>query len=298
MKVKIFLLCAAFIFAGMLAQAQVKLSFNPAKGEKYAYRTVSDQKTQMNFGGQSMNMNFLVEVVTEMNVRENNNAEISVDYIYKEMAMTSSSPMLSFKIDTKNKTASTTDFEKIGISLFDCIVGKTLQVVVLPDGRVKSFNGYGAIKDAFQKVLATASGNNPQMANMLITSAFTEDAMKNSFEQSFKIYPNKEVKIGDTWNNVLSYSTDASSSNTNNTFTVKSIANGIALIDVISATSTKPAGGAGEMKGEQKGEMKVNVKTGMVVESSLSGTAKGNFSSPGGEGSMEQTSKTTVTLQK
>lgn len=297
MKLKFFLLLAAFVFAGMRMQAQVKILFNPAQGTTYTYRTVSDQKTAMSFGGQEMVTNSVMEMLTEMRVKTKSASETSLDYTIKEIVMSSSNPMMSYKVDTKNKAGSASEVEKLMFNLMECLIGKTLQVVIAPDGAVKTLTGYSAISDCMQKLLA-AGGNEAQMANMTIQQ-FNETAIKNNLEQTFKIYPNKDVKAGDNWSTENSQATNMNTTNTKNTYSLKSLNNDIALIDVVTNITMKPGGGMeGEMKGEQKGEMRLNVKTGMPVQTSGSGTIKGKFSGQGGEVSLEVTTKSSYTLQQ
>ena len=295
MKSRTILLAAAFICCGMLAQAQIKPAFNPEKGEKYMYRQVADMN--QSFSGQEMSN--VVEILTEMNIKEKNNNEVTLDYTFKEIVATMSSLMMSFKVDTKNKAANTSDIEKMIATVYDCIIGKSLQLVVTPDGAIKSISGHDAIMEDVRKVVSSLSGMEQGMANGMVSQTFSEDAIKNSFEQLFKIYPDKEVKVGDSWSKDYTFEITGMSNNFKNTYTLKSVSNDIALLDVASVQTMKPGGGMeGEIKGEQKGQMRLNVKTGMIIQSSFEGSSKGNISGQGMDISMDITSKTTNTLQQ
>ena len=299
MKSRFFLLAAALICAGMLVQAQIKLSFNPEKGIKYTYRQVTDQKINQSLGGQDFAMTNALEMLTEMNIKEKSNDEATLDYTFKEIAVTVSSAMMNFKVDTKNKAGNTSETEKMIASLYDCIIGKPLQLIVTPDGVVKSINGYNAISDEISKLLANLGETERQMASMNLQS-FSEEAIKNTIQQIFNIYPGKEVKVGDSWSNDNSYEV-AGMMNTKvtNTSKLKSVNNNVAVLDVVAMQTIKPLGGMeGEVKGEHKGETRLNVKTGMPVQSSSEGNNKGKFSGQGMEISMEITTKTSLTLQQ
>ena len=299
MKSRTILLAAAFICAGMLGQAQIKLTFNPEKGVKYAYRQVVDQKMNNSFGGQDMAMTNVLEMLTELNIKEKNSNEVTLDYTYKEIAVTVSSAMMNYKVDTKNAAGNTSDTEKIIASVYDCIIGKPLQVSVSTDGTVKSVTGYNAISDEISIVLGNLGEMERQMSGMVLQS-FSEEAVKNMIQQIVNIYPGKEVKIGDSWVNDNSFITAGMSNNQKNTSTLKSVGNDVALLDVVAVQTMKPGGGMGmegEIKGDFKGETRINVKTGMIVKSSSEGVSKGKFSGQGMEMSMEITTKTSFTLQ-
>jgi len=298
MKPRTILLAAALICAGMMAQAQINPTFNPEKGAKYTYREVNDQKMTQSVGGQDLAMTNVIERLIEINVKEKDNNEVTLDYTIKEIVVTASSVMMSFKVDTKNKAANTSDIEKLIASIYDCIIGKPLQFIVAPDGAVKSTTGYNAIMEDITKVLANLGEMEQQTANGIM-QAFSEDAIKIGFEQTFKIYPGKEIKIGDSWKTDISFEIATINTNINSTLTLKSVSNDIALVDVAAITSMKPSVGMeGEGKGEQKGDLKFNVKTGMLVQSTYEGSTKGKFSTQGMEVSMDIVTKTSYTLQQ
>lgn len=296
MKLRTLLLSAVLICAGMTAQAQLKITFNPVKGQTYSYRFNTDQINKMMMG-QDMTMKTVTDLLMEMTVRENNGKEITMDYAYKEIVLTSSNEWMGdIKFDSKNKNAGASEPEQLIAQIMKCLIGKTMQVVILPDGTVKSITGFNAIQDEMQKIMASNSMG--QMGGMYL-QMFDEAAMKNNFEQTFKMLPDKEIKAGDSWNNNLSFLTNGFMAiDIKNTFTLKSVSNDIALIDVVSTTNMKATENMeGELKGDQKGETRLNVKTGMPVQLTSLGTAKGQFSAQGMDFSSEITTKTTVTLQ-
>ena len=291
MKKRFFLLSAAIICTGLLAQAQIKPTFNPVKGETYTYRIVSNQKISQSFGGQSMNINSVTEFLTEMKVKEKTGNEVSVDYTYKEILLSVTTPLMSIKVDTKKKDDNASDMDKLIGNMLDCFIGKPIQVTLLQDGSVQSVSGYDAIMSEVQKILSSANAIQKQMANTFMQS-FTEDGVKSSFEQMFRIYPDKEIKNGESWKIDLSLSLGAMSSKVNNTYTLKSVSNDVALLDIASIMSSDSG-----INGEQKGEMKLNLKTGLPVQSKTEGTAKGKMTVQGIETTMDMTIQTTTTLQ-
>ena len=294
MKLRTLLFATLLIGAGMTAQAQLKITFNPVIGETYTYRINTVQTNKM-IMDQEMNMSSATELMMEMKIREKNGNDITLDYAYKEVVMTIKNNWMDLKFDSKNKDGGASEPEKLMAQIFNCLIGKTVQVVLSADGSVKSISGFDAISGEMRKVVANSSMGE-QMASIYLQS-FNEDAMKNSLEQTFKLYPDREIKAGDSWNNEISLSVVNMLNNVKNTYTLKSVSNDIASIDVVSITQMKATENIqGEVKGEQKGDIRLNIKTGMPVQSTITGTAKGTFSAQGMDFSSEITTRVTTAL--
>ena len=298
MNSKKFLVLVALLCTGMLAQAQVKLSFNPEKGATYSYRFNTDQSIKQTFNGQTIPVNTTVEMLMEMNVKEKSEEEVSVDYSYKEMVMNVSNPMMNIKYDSKTGIDSSSVQGKLIAGFFNSLIGKTMNVILKPDGSVKSISGFNAILEDIQKNTASDNPAAQPMINGFL-QAFNEDAMKRMFEQSFKMYPDKEVNVGDSWNSDMSFTVAGMNSNIKNTYTLQSVSNGIALIEQVSDINIKPGAGMdGELTGNQKGEISLDVKTGLPVKSTATQSTKGKLNIQGTEVLMDMTTEMTFSLIK
>jgi hypothetical protein len=281
----------------MLAQAQVKLSFNPAKGETYSYRFNTESSIKQTVMGQEIPLNTTIEMLTQMNVKEKKKDEVSVDYFYKEIVMEVFNPMMNIKYDSKSGAAGSSEPEKWIAQIFNSLVGKTMNVIFKPDGSVKSISGLQSIMEELQKSMSSDNPALQQVMNSVLQS-FNEDAMKQMFEQSFKFYPDKEVKVGDSWNGDISFAIAGLNSDTKNKYTLKSVKNDIALLDMVSVINMKSDGATameGEISGEQKGEISLNIKTGMLTNSTATQNMKGKLSVQGTEILMDMATKITVT---
>ena len=295
MKIKKLLFLTVFFCTGVLTQAQVKLSFNPAKGETYSYRFDIEQAGTQTFMGQEIPINTTIGMLLEMNIKEKNKDEVRVNYTYKEIVMTVSIPMMNIHYDSKNPVEKLSEQEQLIAQIFNSLIGKTMNVVISSNGSVKSISGFKAIMEEMQKNMDSSVSQ--QMAGTLLQS-FNDEAMKNMFEQSFRFYPNSAVKISDSWNSDFSYVVMGMNNDIKNTYTLKSIKNNVAALDVVSILTLKPnAGMEGEISGEQKGEISLNVQTGMLVNSNTTQNIKGKLNIQGSEMWMDLVSKTTVSLE-
>jgi len=301
MNAKKILFLIVCLCASMLVQAQIKLSFNPSAGKTYSYRFISEQTVKQTMSGQEIPVNIVMEMLMEMTVKEKNNDEISMDYSYKEMVMSISSPMMDIKFDSRN-TADSLSVQGVPLSqVFNSLIGKTMNVIFSPDGSVKSVSGFNAIMEDIQKNVASADPLAQQKLNIFLQS-FNEGTTKNMFEQSFKMYPDKEVAVGDSWNSNVSLPVVAGmTNNIQNTYTLKSVENGIAMLDVASVANMSANNAAdveGELSGGYKGTMTLNVQTGMLINSTLEGNINGKMTTQGMEILMDMASKMTINLQQ
>ena len=298
MKTRKILFLISFLCASVLMQAQVKLSFNPVEGKTYSYRLTSEQSVEQTINEQKIPVNILMDMLTEMNIKKNTEDGISVEYLYAEMVMDMSAPMMSVKFDSKNTAENISESEKLISQFFNGLIGKSMIIVFGTDGSVKSISGLDAILEEIQNNMDSNSPATQQVKNMF-SQIFSEDIMKQSIEQSFKIYPEGEVKIGDSWNGDMLLSMAGINYNMKSTYTLKSIENNIALLDVTSVLNTKISEiMEGEISGEQKGEISLDIKTGMPIKSVITQNANGKFTIQGKELLMNMTSKATVSLQK
>jgi Family of unknown function (DUF6263) len=145
--------------------------------------------------------------------------------------------------------------------LFSGIKGKTFTMKVDEEGNVLSVTGFEEIINGMVDSAGVDEDMKLQM-RVSLKDQFNEQELKNQFAQAFMIFPNKSVKVGDSWQKKFkmggkmpaSYST---------TYTVKKMENEQITLDA--KTTITSAEGEMEVKGEQTGILLVNSKTGLVV---------------------------------
>jgi len=291
---KLFLIVCCTV--SVLAQAQVKLSFNPEKGERYQYISKTESTAKQQIMGQEIPMSTVMEMSFDMTVKEKTEDEIRLECIYNDILMSISSPMIEVKYDSKNPAENPTKMDKMMSQILGALAGKSIIVDFEPNGSVKSISGF----DAIMKDMLDGLPENPEMQQMANASmqSFDDKAIKNMFEQAFKIYPEQAVNIGDSWQGGISMAMMGADNQINNTYQLKSIEEGNAVINVSSVFNLMPAGLEGALKGEQKGEIRIDIKTGMPISSTVTQTSKGSFEAQGMELQMEVVSKITFEQKK
>ena len=299
MKMRKFIFTGLFLLSGLtIVSAQVKLSFNPEKGKKYEYLTEVVQITKNTAMGQEMssetemNMKYLMEVV------EKTSQETQAQFTYQDISYIVTSPMMKMGYDSKNPIETPSDMDKMLDKMFGTLIGKPFTLTIAPDGSVKSVTGMDAIVENMSKAV-DADGQIAAQMSGAIKQQFSENAIKNMFEQSLKTYPDKTVKAGDSW--TVENTADISNMNLKmkNKYTLKEIKKNLADIAVESDLEMKPgAGMEGLLTGTQTGVMSVDTKTGIPVSSDLTQIVKGTLKTQGIDILMDMTTKSKLTIKE
>jgi hypothetical protein len=88
--------------------------------------------------------------------------------------------------------------------------------------------------------------------------------IKSQFSQVFTIFPDKEIRVGDNWENNLSGGGQLPGKNTT-TYTVKEIDGNMVTLTTVTKTEGSDEQANMEMEGSQTGNMLVDSRTGLVI---------------------------------
>jgi hypothetical protein len=290
----IIVLCAMTFVS--YSQNSISLSMNPEKRKTYTYLYKTEMAQKTTVGGMEIDMNMSTDMRMDMIIKDKTNSEINTENIYRGIAMSVSNSMFSLEFDSKKPIEELSEEEKIMARLMNGMIGKSINVIFAPNGSVKSVSGFEQI---YQSLVNNIE---PTERDMLRTSlqSFNDEAMKQTFEQTFCFYPQKSVKVGDTWQNNVSFNIAGMNTSADNTFTLKSVTSDAALIEVVSVLVLAGVDNdmTGEMSGSQKGEIMVNIKTGMLEKSEFIQALAGNITMQGMTVAMNLTTKASTFLQK
>jgi len=271
---KILFLILGIIQCLFVANAQIKLSFNPAKGTTYQYAFDMRQSIKQQMMGQDIEMDQVMVMTYDMTVEENNNKEITTSFSYNNIYYELINPMISMKYDSQNTNEEVTLMDDIAGKIFSSLLGKQFKVILLPDGSVKSVSGMDTIIEDMME----AVGNDmiAQQIGAGMKEQFSNEAMKTSFEQSFKIYPTSEIRIGDTWNVHQEMNSGNIIMHINSNYTLNSIKNNKAFVNVTSEIK----GMDGQYGGTQSGQIEFDLTSGLSenadIEQGITGTVSAN----------------------
>jgi len=95
--------------------------------------------------------------------------------------------------DSQVKDTTGNEMAKAYSKTFGQIIGKKFEVTISPKGRVLDIKGFKEILSSLEN-----SSSDPT-TKKLIESTFDEKKMISNFESSYRLFPEKPIKIGDTW---------------------------------------------------------------------------------------------------
>jgi hypothetical protein len=261
------------------------MKFNLQKGKIYDYDMAFDIDQQMQ--GQTMEINmksgYTLEVVDEAGDVKN----IKTTFGRIVMDMSGVGPM-KMTVDTdESDIASKDEVSQVMHKVLKAMVGKSFMMKVNSEGKVLEFSGFAEVRNAIVQSLGL-EGQDAKDAELMSGQVMNDDNLRKSFEQAFFIFPNKEVKVGDTWTKEMQMG-GMMPLKVSSTYTVKSIEGDHATLSMdgtISSTSE-----AAKMNGTQNGTMIVDLKTGLVVNSDFNQ----DFSTTTPEGTISSKSKGHIT---
>ena len=266
------------MLAGMQACNSTKaketnaLKFNLQKGKSYAYTMEVDMEND--FNGQKMNseMNFDYD----LSVVADNDSFKTIKSTYKKVVMNMKMPNMTVDIDSDKPAADTaTDMKNNPMAfmgnMFRAIIGKSFTMKVNPEGQVTEVTGLKEMGEAMLASMKMSEEMRP-MVEQSFKEQFNEDNLKQSFSQAFNIFPNREVKVGDTWDKTVTMG-GMMAATTKTTYTVKDIKNGKVYLDVNATTDVQ------NTKVTQTGTLTVDQATGLVTEGELEQKTEGMFKS-------------------
>jgi hypothetical protein len=158
--------------------------------------------------------------------------------------------------------------------MFAGIKGKSFTMSVDPEGKVLSVSGFESIVRSMVDSMQIPEEAKMQV-EVSLKDQFNDDMIRDQFAQAFTIFPNKAVKVGDTWQKTFAVK-GKTPSNYVTDYTVKQIDGGTVTLDarttIASADSTVM-----KLNGLQTGKLLVDSKTGLVVDASFDQDIKINM---------------------
>ncbi|WP_118974066.1 DUF6263 family protein [Taibaiella koreensis] len=251
----------------------IKINFKP--GEKYLYTTKVNQK--INSLNTTMDQSMVMEMVYAYEGEEGNNKKLKITYDHVAMSLTT--PMGPVQYDSKTPEKSPAD-----MAFMNELIGKSFSIKIAPNGDIAAVEGLG-------ELIKSLSGNADGNTRAAMESQFSDTAIRMMMQNSFDLYPGKEIKVGESWGkkSVMGMGLQGINVNMENTYTLKSISNGKATVAVVSAMNlpaTDMSAAAGvpmqiRMNGKQEGTMELDINTGQILSGKTTQNIEGQISGGG-----------------
>ncbi len=289
---KILLVVAISMLTGYaFAQKTYNLQFKPKQGEKYDAVTNMKSTIKQSMMGQEMVVDLIYDVDMLYDITksdENTSMNMTYTKLSMDMAMMGQNIKMSSEDPDDSNPASKS---------FKSLKGSTLSIIIAPDGKVTDVQGTDALAEKF----ADLSLEEKEALKIFIS----KENIKSMMEQSFKMFPDKPVKVGDSWaSSVILESPYKLTSN--NTYKLLQVENGVALVDVTGTLSTngpKKMTTNGmeisvDLSGSQKGVMELDQDSGTAKSSKMKQVLSGKMEVMGQEIPMEVVSDIDLKMTK
>ena len=298
MKMKRIVFTGLFLISGLtITSAQIKLSFNPEKGKKYEYQTEMIQKVKQSVMGQEIPVEMEMNMTYLMEIKDKTPQEIRMQVTYREVAYILSNPMMKMGYDSKNPVENPSEMDQMLSDIFGVLIDKPFIIVIAPDGSVNSVTGLDAIAESMGN--AAGDGQIAVQIAAQLKQQFSDAALKNMFEHSFKIYPTNAVKVGDSWNMESTMVMNNMNANYKARYTLKEVSKNTATIAVDSDIEMEMGEGMeGKLVSTQSGTMLVDIKTGISVSGEVTQNIKGTIKAQGFDIQMDMNNKTKTFIKE
>nr|WP_315418318.1 DUF6263 family protein [uncultured Pedobacter sp.] len=256
----------SLISISSFAQKTYVLRQNYPTGYRYDFSINSDQIINQKIGGRDVHLTQNIGTDYTFDITEGHNGEKDVKVTYNRIFMKSVAmgTTMAYNSDEQDSTKK---------NPFSGLKGASFFMTVTPDGGIKTVAGIDKMLDNMASKMTTDTSQVKQIKNAL-GKQFSEEVVKQTMESSFKIYPERAVKIGDSW----TVDTKLQMSMPIETiieYTLKEVKDGIAILSVKGALVSKGSFEAmgnkmeTDLKGTNSGETSIDIKTGIVLNSHL-----------------------------
>jgi hypothetical protein len=239
------------------------LKFNLEKGKSYDYEILWDLDQQMMGRDNKISIlgGYTINVTDEKeNIR-------TLTAVYKNFKMYMNIMGVEINIDTEKPSEPMDEAEikanPLGMMdrVFAGIKGKEFTMKVDEDGKVLEVNGFDQIINGMTDSIAMDEDTKMQV-RVSLHDQFNEKAVKDQYSQVFKIFPNKEIKVGDSWDKSIQMGGRMPAQYTTR-YTVKEIEGD--HVTLSAQTNIGSENSDMEIKGTQHGSLLVDSKTGLVI---------------------------------
>jgi hypothetical protein len=243
----------------------VSLKLQMPVGNTYEYTFVMDMNMDQNVMGQQMKisnkmtMGYVFEVLKDSagwKTMRSTIGRIRMDMDMMGRTMT---------IDSNEPVSDTIPGSAQMYNAFAGMKGKQFTFTINDKGQVGEVKGLKEMRESIVKGIPDGDKVDQQLE-----SSFNEESFKQNLEQSFNIFPDKDVAVGDSWKKTMNMKSQGMNIKSENTYTLESIKDGKAHIKVKTGLSTDKTtaenGMEITMKGTGNGVYTFEQSTGMVMD--------------------------------
>lgn len=257
-----FLMLMVYLPSCKTASEAVSLKLQMPAGNTYEYTMVMDMDMNQEVMGQKVEMEnkmtfgYIYEVL-----KDSANWKV-IRATLGRMRMDIKTMGTSVTIDTDNPADSSGPMGQ-AFQVFGRMKDKQYIFTINDKGEVGSISGLKEIRDAMLEGFPSDEKLEKQVEGII-----DEESFRQNIEQSFKIFPDKDVAVGESWTKTMSIKNQGMTMKTENTYTLESVKDGKAIISVkqkLSSDQGTTNGMPFTMNGTGDGTYSYEQSTGIVM---------------------------------
>lgn len=232
---------------------------------------VANQDIVQDMNGKKHEMKNLIEGDFTFVVVSVNDSLYQLKFKFDRFKMMSTSSIMG-EILSVNTNANIAEDDIEG-KIFAELVKVNLTMTMYKNGKIKFIEGSNALISQMVNAVGDIDDFTKEVMKESMKEEFSNESLAMSFEQMTYLYPNKSVKIGDTWDN--SFKGELSSKNT---WTLKSITNDDVTINGLSIVTflNKDTDVEMRLEGDMTSDLTTSLETGFIKTMTTNSTVKGN----------------------
>jgi hypothetical protein len=185
---------------------------------------------------------------------------------YDRFKMKMNAMGMNLEVDTDKPLPSMGDDEKDPMKMMNkvlgAIKGRKFMMKINPEGRVIEISGLEEMATSIADSFNLGADTKKQVEEGF-SKTFNEKSMRDQFERVLYIFPNKEIKVGDSWKKTTTPGGEVGGTY-NSTYKVTDIEGDMVTLDEQSVIEGDTPKGI-TMKGKITGTIVVDSRTGLVV---------------------------------
>ncbi len=263
------LIGVALIAPSIVFAQKVDLKLNLKEGKEYKQKTEVENVTKQTMMGQVMEINTSASSTTNMELIQDDGNVDTYDIWYEDvgMSMSGMGQSQSFSSDT-SALENVDPMSKVLASL----VGKKFQAKITEKGIIEEVMG-------LEEMVKNSTSGMPggEAVAEQISASFGDNGLAKNLEMTTDIFPDKSAKVGSSWTKKQFTSTGLPIIS-NSTYTLISVEDGKATIELSANLETDPENASTTMQGmnatqfyegDRKGTLTVDVATGWVTSGKI-----------------------------
>lgn len=248
----------------------IELKLQLGVGSSYYYTSSNISESTQEINGEEQSSSATIETGIQYDISKDSAGNFIFNNTYKLFKVKVKEGKEIREVDAANANYSLYPEDKV----FGAFHNAVLVTTLTPTGEVKQVDGVSALTEKMQQI----ASSNEQARNMVdgtLDKYGQADFFKKSMEQSFRVFPGKPVRPGDSWTTTSIIDQELKVPYIT-TYTLKKVRDSIAIISLTGDIDIKDQKinirgyeATCTISGSQEGEIEVDIPTGMVISSSL-----------------------------